>query len=58
MANNRRISELDDLTEAAADDYLPIVDKSDTTQSAEGSTKKITVANLLAALNALLEEGE
>ena len=43
-----------DLVEATevneANDYLAIVDKSDTTQDASGSTKKITVKNLLSGL--------
>lgn len=43
--------EIDDFTELAvapaSGDLMPIVDVSDTTDSAQGTTKKITVANLL-----------
>jgi len=47
--------EIDDftaLTTPAGGDLLPIVDISDTTDSAQGTTKKITVTNLLAAVAA------
>ena len=43
-----------DLVEATevneTNDYLAIVDKSDTTQDASGSTKKVTVGNLLSGM--------
>jgi hypothetical protein len=41
----KRITELTALTSPATGDFLPIVDVSDLTQAASGSTKKITVAN-------------
>lgn len=41
------ISALSELTTPATDDMVPIVDKSDTTQAASGSTKKIQVTNLI-----------
>lgn len=40
------------LTTPAAGDLLPITDISDTTEAATGTTKKITVANLLSAAGA------
>jgi hypothetical protein len=45
MANSK-ISDLSALTTPATGDLLPIVDISDTSQGASGSTKKITYANL------------
>lgn len=48
--SDQQIEELTALAEAAAmTDLLPIVDVSDTTDDAGGTTKKITVANLLGA---------
>lgn len=48
---NEQISDFTALAVApAVGDLLPIVDISDTTDAATGTTKKITVANLLAAL--------
>jgi hypothetical protein len=44
---DKKISELGALTAIASGDELVIVDISDTTQSAQGSTKKITHANLV-----------
>lgn len=44
----KKISELSALTVPATGDLLPIVDISDTSQAASGSTKKITFANLMA----------
>jgi hypothetical protein len=41
----KKISDLSSLTSPATGDLLPIVDVSDTSQAASGSTKKITVAN-------------
>lgn len=45
--------EIDDFTELAvapaSGDLVPIVDVSDTTDSAQGTTKKVTVSNLLSA---------
>jgi hypothetical protein len=41
-----KITDLTALTTAATDDYLCIVDVSDTTSSPEGTTKKIEVNNL------------
>lgn len=42
-----KITDLTALATAAADDYLCIVDVNDTTQSPEGTTKKIEVANII-----------
>ena len=51
-----------DLVEATevneTNDYLAIVDKSDTSQDITGSTKKITVKNLLSALPVLFPTQE
>jgi hypothetical protein len=44
---NKKITELTALTSIATGDLLPIVDVSDTTDSSDGTTKKITQANLL-----------
>ena len=47
---NKKISALTDLgTTPAVGDILPITDVSDTTGSPNGTTKKVTVANLVAA---------
>ena len=47
---NKRISSLTSLgATPAVGDILPITDVSDTTGSAQGTTKKVTVANLVAA---------
>jgi hypothetical protein len=47
---NRKISSLDALgATPAVGDIIPITDVSDTTGSAQGTTKKVTVANLVAA---------
>jgi len=47
---NKKISALTDLGGTpAVGDILPITDVSDTTGSAQGTTKKVTVANLVAA---------
>lgn len=47
---NKRISSLTSLAATpAVGDILPITDISDTTGSAQGTTKKVTVANLVAA---------
>jgi hypothetical protein len=47
---NRKISSLDALgATPAVGDIIPITDVSDTTGSIEGTTKKVTVANLVAA---------
>lgn len=47
---NKKISALTDLgATPAAGDILPITDVSDTTGSVNGTTKKVTVANLVAA---------
>ena len=45
---NKKISDLSALTSVASGDLLEIVDISDTTDSAEGSSKKITQTNLTA----------
>jgi hypothetical protein len=44
---NKRISTLDPLTTPADGDILPITDVSDTTGSAQGTTKGVTVNNLM-----------
>jgi uncharacterized protein YxjI len=62
---NKRISSLDDITlvggtstaEVNANDILPITDVDDTTGSVDGTTKKVTVANLHSGLQAELTEG-
>lgn len=46
---NAKITELSALTTPATGDILPIVDVSDTTDAATGTTKKITLANLKAS---------
>ena len=46
---NKKISSLDPLVTPAVDDIIPVTDISDTTGSAQGTTKKVTVANLMAA---------
>ena len=43
-----KISNLTELTTPATGDLVPIIDLSDTTQAATGTTKKITKANLVA----------
>lgn len=58
MPTQKKISQLDQLTEIAEDDWLAVVDVSDTTSAATGTTKKITVADFLAQLNALQREHE
>ena len=55
---NKRISSLTSLGAApATDDIIPITDISDTTGSAQGTTKKVTVANLHSGLQAEPAEG-
>ena len=55
---NKKISQLDALgTAPAATDILPITDVSDTTGSAQGTTKRVTVATLLSGLQAEPAEG-
>ena len=46
---NKRISSLDPLATPAVDDIIPVTDIDDLTGSAQGTTKKVTVANLMAA---------
>lgn len=43
---NQRITELTENTAPAADDYIPHVDRSDTTMAISGTTKFTTLANL------------
>lgn len=45
---NKRISSLDPLTTPAVDDIIPVTDIDDLTGSPQGTTKKVTVANLVA----------
>ena len=62
---NKRISSLDDITlvggtstaEVNANDILPITDVDDTTGSPDGTTKRVTVANLHSGLQAEPSEG-
>ncbi len=49
MANSI-ITNLTTLTSVATNDYIPVVDVSDTTDASSGTTKKITQANLTANL--------
>lgn len=51
---NAQISALTALTTVADGDLLPIVDISDTTDAATGTTKKITKANLVSGLASVL----
>lgn len=51
---NKKISELTELTTTATGDLVPIVDVSDTTDSASGTTKKITMTNLLGSTPGIL----
>lgn len=46
---NQEIDDFTALTTPAAGDLIPIVDISDTTDSAQGTTKKITYSNLVSA---------
>lgn len=48
MATNKKISALTALTSLATGDLFPVVDVSDTTDAATGTTKKITAANVIA----------
>jgi hypothetical protein len=45
---NKRISSLDPLATPAVDDIIPVTDIDDLTGSPQGTTKKVTVANLVA----------
>lgn len=47
-----KLSSYDELTSLAADDRIPVVDRSDTTQSASGTTKYVVPATLGSALGA------
>ncbi len=47
----KRITELTAITDSASVDILPIVDVSDLTQSTAGSTRKITIANVMKFIN-------
>lgn len=53
----KKITELATLTTAASGDYLAIVDVSDLTSGASGTTKKITLSNIQAATNTVLNVG-
>ena len=48
---NKRISSLDPLATPAVDDIIPVTDIDDLTGSPQGTTKKVTVANLVSATN-------
>ena len=55
---NKKISALTALSATPADgDIIPITDISDTTGSAQGTTKKVTVANLLSAAPSAVSSG-
>ncbi len=54
---NKRISSLDPLATPAVDDIIPVTDISDTTGSPQGTTKKVTVANLHSGLQVEPAEG-
>ena len=43
----KKVTDLDALTSVADDDLLMVVDVSDTTDSDDGTSKKITKANLV-----------
>ena len=47
MAGKKTITNLSELTSAASNDVLPVVDVSDQSVTSSGETKKITVTNLL-----------
>lgn len=49
----QQISDFVALTVASGDDLLVVVDTSDVTDSPQGTTKKITLANLAAAIQAI-----
>jgi hypothetical protein len=53
--SNKRISELTSLTAPATGDLLPIVDVSDTTEAGSGTTKRLTIGNLLTGLLSLVK---
>ena len=58
---DQKLTDLTELaTSAASDDWLYVVDKSDTTDSAAGSSKKISVSNLVPSTEgtAILSTGE
>lgn len=46
MTDKIKITDLDELTAPSDGDWVPVVDISDTTQSADGTTKKVTKAKL------------
>jgi len=53
---NQKISDLTELTSLASTDLIPVVDVSDTTQSASGTTKKAQYSNVFSPVWSLLEE--
>ena len=53
MAGKKTITNLSELTSAASDDVLPIVDVSDQSVTSSGETKKITVTNLRGSLSGI-----
>lgn len=50
---NQQISDFTALSTASANDLLVVVDVSDTTDSPQGTTKKITLADLASAVLAI-----
>tara|TARA_Y100001970_G_scaffold61593_2_gene78662 strand:+ start:10870 stop:14085 length:3216 start_codon:yes stop_codon:yes gene_type:complete len=53
MAGKKTITNLSELTSAASNDVLPIVDVSDQSVTSSGETKKITVTNLRGSLSGI-----
>ena len=55
FAADEKISELVELSEPPAiGDFIPLVDISDTSQAASGSTKRVSSANLLYNINSVM----
>jgi hypothetical protein len=52
-----KFSQLNQLQVTAVDDYLPIIDSSDTTMGVNGTNKKISIANLTTGINTGLAAG-
>jgi hypothetical protein len=52
---NKKISDLTALTTPVSGDLVPIVDISDTTDAATGTTKKVTITNLAAAIGGVAD---
>lgn len=50
-----KLTGLTELTSVALDDWVYVVDKSDTTDDAEGSSRKVSVPNLIKPVNKLIQ---